>query len=406
MKDSYTLDRDEAGLALAYDRHIEAYRRIFDRSGLTYHVVESDPGMMGGAGAHEFMAPSPVGEDEVALCSGCGYAANVELARSIAPRPEFPAWSLEEVSTPGRKTISEVSEFLKISHALTIKSLLYIGKDGPVLALVRGDQELHEKKLLRVAGDVRPAHPDEVKTLMGAGPGSIGPVGASMAVIADDSLKDGVYVAGANKDGHHLRGVRPGQDFQGRFLDLHAVRSGDGCVECGKPIRVERVIEVGNIFKLGTKYSVPLRAVYLDQDGQERPIVMGSYGIGPARILAASIEQRHDQNGIIWPWSLAPFQVHLLPVNVNDAVQRETAEELYREIARSGYEVLLDDRDERPGVKFKDADLIGCPIRVTVGSSFIKEGLIEVRSRRDASDRKTGKENLATTIKELAESLR
>jgi prolyl-tRNA synthetase len=405
MKDSYTLDRDEADLNSAYERHLTAYRRIFERCGLRYHVVASDPGMMGGAGAHEFMAPSPVGEDEVALCPSCGYAANVELARSVTPKPKFPAWTLEEVATPSARTIDEVSNFLKVPKTLTIKSLLYIGKDGPLLALVRGDQELHEKKLAKVAGDVRPAHPDEVRSHMGASPGSVGPVGASVTILADDSLKDGVYVVGANKDGYHLRGVRPGQDFQTRFLDLHVARAGDDCAECGKPLTVERVIEVGNIFKLGTKYSVPFHAFYLDQDGQERPIVMGSYGIGPARIVAAAIEQHHDTNGIIWSWSITPFQVHLLAVNVNEPLQRDTAEELYRSLIDAGFELFLDDRNERPGVKFKDADLIGAPIRITVGTSFVKDGTIEIRLRRDGSDRKVVKSAVVSTIKELAQSL-
>jgi len=227
-----------------------------------------------------------------------------------------------------------------------------------------------------------------------------------VAVVADDSLKDGVYVVGANKDGVHLRGARPGQDFQAHFVDLHVAKPGDSCVECGQPIVVERVIEVGNIFKLGTKYSVSLHAVYLDQAGQERPIVMGSYGIGPARILAAAIEQGHDADGMIWPWSIAPFGIHLLAVNVNDRVQQETAQELYQTLIQGGFEVLLDDRDERPGVKFKDADLIGCPIRVTVGTSFVKNGTIEVRVRRDRSERKVTKDELISTVKELALSLR
>jgi len=346
-----------------------------------------------------------VGEDEVALCPSCGYAANIELARSVTPKPKFPAWTLEEVATPNARTIDEVSNFLKVPKALTIKSLLYIGKDGPLLALVRGDQELHEKKLAKVAGDVRPAHPDEVRAHMGASPGSIGPVGASVTILTDDSLKDGVYVVGANRDGSHLKGVKPGQDFQTRFLDLHVARAGDGCAECGAPLTVARVIEVGNIFKLGTKYTVPFHAFYLDQDGQERPIVMGSYGIGPARIVAASIEQHHDTNGIIWPWSIAPVHVHVLAVNVNDALQRDTAEELYQTLTETGLEVFLDDRDERPGVKFKDADLIGAPIRITVGTAFIKSGTIELRARRDGSDRKVLKTEVVPTIKQLAQTL-
>jgi prolyl-tRNA synthetase len=284
MKDSYTLDADEAGLDRAYNAHKAAYCRIFDRCGLTYSVVESDPGMMGGSGSHEFMAPSAAGEDEVALCGGCGYAANVALARSVPPKPAVPSGEQEEVAT-------------------------------------------------------------------------------------------------------------------------HTAQSGEGCAQCGAPLRVERVIEVGNIFKLGTKYSVPLNAVYLDEGGREQSIVMGSYGIGPARIAAASVEQRHDADGIVWPWSIAPLHVHLLPVNVNDRSQVAAAEELYEELSSAGFDVLLDDRDERPGVKFKDADLIGLPIRVTIGTAFVKEGVMEVRPRHSRQDRKVAQRDALAAITELAQEL-
>jgi len=405
MKDSYTLDLDEAGLAKAYDAHKEAYCRIFDRCGLRYHVVESDPGMMGGSGSHEFMAPSAAGEDEVALCERCGYAANVELARGIPAPPKFPAWPLDEVATPNARTIGEVVALLRIEPALTIKSLLYVAEDGPVLALVRGDQTLHEKKLARVVGEFRPAHPDEVKAHLGAPVGSVGPVNVRIPIVADESLTEGVYVAGANKEGFHLKGVRPGKDFSPRFADLHVAQTGEGCAQCGAALKVERVIEVGNIFKLGTKYSVSMGAVVLDESGKERPIVMGSYGIGPARIAAAAVEQRHDADGIIWPWSIAPFHVHVLSVNAKDPVQTGVAEELYGELGAAGIEILYDDRDDRPGVKFKDADLIGLPIRVTVGNAFVKEGLVEVRSRRDRTDRRVPKRDVLVTVKDLAREL-
>jgi len=405
MKDSYTLDVDEAGLATAYAAHKEAYCRIFDRCGISYAVVESDPGMMGGSGSHEFMAPSAAGEDEVALCSRCGYAANIELARGVPAPPGFPDWKLEAVATPDARTIPEVCALLKIPPALAIKSLLYASREGAVLALVRGDQTLHEKKLTRVVGECRPAHAEEVRRLFGAGVGFVGPVGVSVAMVADDSLKDGVYVAGANRDGYHLRGVRPGHDFQPRFADLHVTQPGEGCGRCGAPLAVERVIEVGNIFKLGTKYSVPFGSMFLDESGRERPIVMGSYGIGPARIVAAAIEQHHDADGIVWPWNIAPLQVHLLPVNVNERSQMATAEELYDELVGEGHEVLLDDRDERPGVKFKDADLIGLPVRVTVGTAFVRERVVEVRTRRSRQDRKVDKREVAVTVRELAREL-
>ncbi len=405
MKDSYTLDLDEAGLAKAYEAHKEAYCRIFDRCGLRYYVVESDPGMMGGSGSHEFMAPSAAGEDEVALCERCGYAANVELARGVPPQPRFPAWTLEEIPTPGARTIAEVAALLGIEPALTIKSLLYVAKVGPVLALVRGDQTLHEKKLARVVGEFRPAHPDEVEAELGAPVGSVGPVGVRLPVIADESLRDGCYVAGANKGGFHLKGVRPGREFSCRFADLHVARPGEGCGQCGAPLTVERVIEVGNIFKLGTKYSAPLGAVVLDESGHERPIVMGSYGIGPARIAAAAVEQRHDADGIVWPWSIAPAHAHLLVVNARDPAQGGAAEELYQELTAVGVEVLFDDRDERPGVKFKDADLVGLPVRVTIGTAFVKNGLVEVRSRKDGKDRRVPRPDVVVTVKELAREL-
>lgn len=382
MKDSYSLDRDAAGLHVQYEAHRQAYCRIFDRCGLKYCVVESDPGMMGGAGSHEFMAYSPAGEDQVALCRACGYAANVELAVSRPQAPAFPAWTLEEVATPEARTIAEVSALLTIDPALTIKSLVVVGRDGPVLVLVRGDHQFRERKLERVLGAFRPAHRDEVLEAAGVEPGFIGPVGVRLRILADDCLRTGCYVAGANRPDTHLRGVVPGRDFQAEFADLQEANSGDGCGRCGQPLAIERVIEVGNIFKLGTKYAEPLRAVYLDEQGQERPIVMGSYGIGPARIAAAAIEQNHDAEGIIWPETIAPFQVHLLVVNTRESRMMDLAERLYADLTGAELEVLYDDRDLRAGVKFKDADLLGFPLRVTVGSRALKDGVVEIRQRR------------------------
>jgi prolyl-tRNA synthetase len=387
MKDSYSLDRDMAGLDVQYEAHRQAYCKIFDRCGLKYVVVESDPGMMGGAGSHEFMAPSPAGEDQVALCGSCGYAANVELAASRPPAvAAFPAWTLEEVSTPRARTIAEVSALLKIDPALTIKSLVVVGKDGPALALVRGDQQLRERKLERVLGPFRPAHRDEVREATGVEPGFVGPMGVKIRILADECLRSGCYVVGANKPDAHLRGVVPGRDFQAEFADLHEANAGDGCGRCGAPLAIQRVIEIGNIFKLGTKYSVPLRAVYLDEQGREQPIVMGSYGIGPARIAAAAIEQNHDRNGIIWPEAIAPLQVHLLSVNPREPKLAALADQLHADLTGAGLEVLYDDRDERPGVKFKDADLLGLPLRVTVGARVLKEGVVEIRRRRTGED--------------------
>lgn len=407
MKDSYTLDPDEAALEVSYRAHKEAYRRIFDRCGITYVVVQSDPGMMGGSGSHEFMAPSAAGEDDVALCDECGYAANVELARGVPTAPAPSDAGTQDVATPGARTIAEVAAQLKIDAAATIKTLVFVGPDGPVLALVRGDHALHERKLARaLRAEARPAHPEEVKQHLGVAPGSIGPVGVRAArIIADESLRQGRYVVGANRDGFHVTGVTPGQDFDCEWADLQVALAGEGCPSCGKPLRIERVIEVGNIFKLGTKYSVGLGATYLDEHGQQQPIVMGSYGIGPARIAAAAVEQRHDADGIIWPWAIAPFHVHLVPVSVKDAGQMAAAEAIYRDLRAAGFDVLMDDREERAGVKFKDADLLGVPIRVTVGNALAKEGLVELRQRSTRADRRVPRVEVVAAVREMAQTI-
>jgi prolyl-tRNA synthetase len=382
MKDSYSFDKDDDGLAKSYELHLEAYKKIYSRCGIKFSVVQSDTGMMGGSMAHEFMAPSPAGEDVIALCEICGYAANVELAESVPPVPKFPDWQYEEVATPEKRTIEEVTRFLKLAPDLFIKSILVMAETGPVLALVRGDQMLHEKKLAKVIGPHRPAQKDEVKAGLGVAAGFIGPMGNTVRTIADPALKTGVYVAGANKEGFHVKGVVPGTHFQAEYADIHEAKAGDGCAKCGKPLRTERVIEVGNIFKLGTKYSAPLKANYLDESGAERPIVMGSYGIGPARIAAAAVEQGNDENGIIWPLSLSPYHILIIPVNVTDESTMNAAEELYTALEEKGFEVLLDDRDERAGVKFKDADLIGIPHRLIIGEKNLKEGMVELKERK------------------------
>lgn len=400
MKDSYTLDRDVAGLEQAYAAHEAAYRRIFDRCGLRYFVVHSDPGMMGGLGSHEFMAPSPAGEDEIAVCAGCGEAANVELARGVPEAPPFPAWAREEVPTPGCRTIVEVAAHLEIDPRLTVKSLLYVAAArGPVLALVRGDHSLHERKLARALGEeVRAAHPDEVVRVLGTPVGSVGPLGVNVPILADEILAQGRYVVGAGREDVHVRGVVPGQDFACRFVDLHTVVAGERCPRCGTALSVERVIEIGNIFKLGTKYSVPLRAMYLDETGQEQPVVMGSYGIGPARIAAAAVEQGADADGIVWPWAIAPFPVHVVVVSLRDAGQVRAAEEVYAGCQGHGMDALLDDRDERPGVKFKDADLLGMPVRVTVGNALAREGVVEIRTRHDRQERRVPRDQVIPTL--------
>ncbi len=383
MKDSYSFDQDEEGLDKSYELHLEAYKKIYSRCGIKFYVVQSDTGMMGGSMAHEYMAPSPAGEDDVALCDACGYAANVELALS-APKPSAAANdSFEEIATPEKRTIEEVTRFLKLTPDRFIKSIMVMSDKGPALALVRGDQTLHEKKLAKLIGPHRPAQKDEVKAALGVPAGFIGPMGHKVRKIADPCLKDGGYVTGANKEGFHVKGVAASQHFSdAEFSDIHIAAAGDACAQCGKPLRIEKVIEVGNIFKLGTKYSVPLKANYLDEQGNEKPIIMGSYGIGPARIAAAAIEQGNDKDGIIWPLAIAPYQIQIIPVNVNDVPPMDRAEEIYTALEEKGFETLLDDRDERAGVKFKDADLIGIPWRIVIGEKNLKDGVVEIKERK------------------------
>jgi prolyl-tRNA synthetase len=384
MKDSYSFDRDDEGLDENYQKHAGAYHRIFSRCGLRFYQVRSDPGMMGGAEAHEFMAPSPAGEDIIVLCDSCGYSANTELARSV-PQPQSEIredWGFEDIPTPEKRTVEEVSEFLKAPPEYFIKSLVFIGNDGPFLALIRGDQELHEKKLMRIVGEFRQAERDEVKEILGVEAGFIGPQNNKLRKIADISLRKGIYISGANKEDHHTRGIRPGVHFDAEWHDIHVVKEEDACPECGGRLRLERAIEIGNIFKLGTKYSVPLKAFYLDENGREIPIIMGSYGIGPARIAAAAIEQSHDEHGIIWPESIAPFDVEVLPVSTEDADVMKTAEDIYNSLLQKDIEVLLDDRDVRAGVKFKDADLIGIPYQIIIGKKTLKQGVVELKNRR------------------------
>ena len=393
MKDSYSFDLDEAGLEVSYQKHHEAYCRAFDRCGLKYKVVEAHSGPMGGSQSHEFMVLSDAGEDQLAECGSCGYAANLDKAVSRLPAisdAEGPA-APEPFATPEQKSIAEVSAFDGRPEAEHIKSLLFISRDAPVIALLRGDHELSEIKLTGLLGDprMRPAHPEEVSQYTGAGPGSIGPVGLTGVRILADTALEGRrnLVAGANRDGYHLRGVTPGRDFRTEFHDLRVVRAGDPCAPCGKPLRVSRAIEIGHIFKLGRKYSESMGARVLDASGREIVLVMGSYGIGIERILAAAIEQNHDADGMALPVSITPFHVVVTPVNASDPTLMGIAEELYRDILGEKLEAVLDDRDERPGVKFKDADLIGVPFRVTVGRKA-PGGLVEVllRSTRISTD--------------------
>ncbi len=399
MKDSYSFDVSEDALDRNYQLHADAYRRIFERCGLHFMQVESDPGMMGGAISHEFMAPSPSGEDDVALCKSCGYAANVELARSIPHKKEPEIRDPEEVHTPEKRTVEEVSRFLKLSSSDFIKSLLIISDDGPVLALIRGDQALHEKKLSKQIGNHRPAHKEEVKDILGVEAGFIGPMGQKIRMIADECLKEGVYVCGANKQHYHMSGIIAERDFTPEWHDIHVAQEGDLCVNCNAGLSVRRVIEIGNIFKLGTKYSEPLKAYFLDENGNEKLIIMGSYGIGPARIAAAAIEQNHDKDGIIWPPGIAPFHMEILPLNLNDKKTVSVAEKIYSELSESGIDVLIDDREVRAGVKFKDADLIGIPTQIIIGEKNLKNGLVEVKDRKTRTSETMPIEDVAERLK-------
>jgi len=389
MKDSYSFDIDEEGLEKSYNLHAEAYNKIFNRCGLRFYKVESDPGMMGGACAHEYMAPSSAGEDDIVICSNCNYIANVEIAQSTPPASGFPECPLEELYTPDKRTVQEVSNFLNIAPSFFIKSLLLVCQDSHVLALLRGDQELHEKKISKIIGQFRIAHRDEVLSYLGVEAGFIGPLNFTGRIIADLSLKEGFYITGANKLNYHIKGIKAGVHFTPEWHDIHIAKSGDYCPKCHSVLSIEKAIEIGNIFKLGTKYSVPLNAFFLDNKGLERPMIMGSYGIGPARIAAAAVEQNHDDDGIIWPKTIAPFDIHILPLNMTDGKTVQLSEELYRNISEiynsltdRNMDVLLDDRNVRPGVKFKDADLVGIPLQIIIGERSLKNNYIEVKKRR------------------------
>ena len=386
MKDSYTLDRDRAGLDAGYAKHEIAYDRIFRRSGITFYKVDSDVGMMGGFGAHEYMAPSPAGEDRVVLCDGCDYASNVEMAVSV-PRPVTPPHDLpvEEIHTPGVGTIAALAELLGVDEGRTAKSVIVVAEDeqgGVVLALVRGDHRLHELKLSKALGaSHRPAQPEEIRAAFGADPGSIGAVGiaagAVREILIDPTIAEGGYVVGANRTDYHLRNAEHGRDYTARVVDIRHAEADDTCVHCGGTLRIEPMIEVGNIFKLGTRYSEPMGALFLDQDGKEQPVWMGSYGIGPARILASAVEQFSDDRGIVWPSAIAPFDVWVVPIG-DEA--KAAATSLATCLEAVGLDVMVDDRDLSPGVRFADAELVGVPLRITIGKK-LAEGLIELKHR-------------------------
>ena len=405
MKDAYTFDRDRAGLDEHYERFRGAYDRIFDRVGLEWYRVESDVGVMGGVGAHEYMAPSPAGENDVALASG--YAANVEVA-SAEPAPvELPAPrdAPEEVPTPGLTTIAEVAGSLGLPEGALLKSYpVIVDGRGLVVVVVRGDHDVNDIKLANALGaSFRAAREEEFSQRIGPA-GSMGPVGADVPVLLDDGVAPGPYVTGANRDGAHLQGVEPGRDFPFKRADVRRVEPGD--TVDGHPIRIEPAIEVGNIFKLGTRYSEVFGATYLDESGAEQPIWMGSYGIGPARICAAAIEQYADEQGISWPRSISPFDVHLVGLGREGTEERALAERLYDELREAGLDVIYDDREDvGPGGKFADAELLGCPLRLTAGKRSLASGELEAQVRRGQESCSLPLEGAADAAAELWRTL-
>ena len=423
MKDAYTFDIDQAGLDKAFDEQREAYKRIFDRCGLKYVIVEASSGAMGGSQSEEFMVKTDAGEDLIATCETCGYAANVEKATSRIPEIEDHGGPLapEEFPTPGVRTIEDLTTFPGGAAVdRQIKTLVYVAtKDGGdsqyVLALLRGDHQLHDTKLAAALNGAiaRPAQSEEIVSLMGASAGSLGAVsakqkasfaGQELRIIADHALRGRRNMTtGANKDDHHIRGVDIARDIPvDEWADLRAVSAGEGCPKCESGrLEVFKALEIGHIFKLGTKYSVSMGATVLNQDGKEVPIVMGSYGIGVERIMASAIELHHDDDGIIWPKSIAPFDVIVTVTNMKQDELREAGEQLYKDLQRAGLDVLLDDRDERAGVKFKDADLIGVPYRITVGTK-ISDGSVELFDRQAKQSQDVKLSDVVSHVQKLA----
>jgi prolyl-tRNA synthetase len=424
MKDAYTFDVDWDGLDRSFADQREAYKKIFDRCGIKYHIVEASSGAMGGTQSNEFMARTPAGEDFIAVCESCGYAGNLEKATSRLPKiedEEGPA-APEEFPTPGVRTIEDLTTFPGGASAeRQIKTLVYVATDGAtqqqytVLALLRGDHQLHEVKLADSLGAsaVRPAHPEEIRELLGASAGSLGGVGArdnaraakkELRIIADESLRGRRNMTtGANKDDFHIRGVGVERDIKpDQWASLRTVQKGEGCPNCESgTLDIFKAMEIGHIFKLGTKYSDSMGATVLNAEGKEVPIVMGSYGIGVERILSAAVEQHHDSDGIVWPKSIAPFDVVVTVTNVKQKEMADAGERLYESLRRAGLEVLLDDRDERAGVKFKDADLIGVPFRITVGKK-IADGNVELFERASKQSNDIGLDEVAARVQELA----
>jgi prolyl-tRNA synthetase len=411
MKDGYSFDRDEERAGQTYQRMFEAYRRIFERAGLLFKAVEADSGAIGGSYSHEFMVLAESGEDAVLACTACRYAANVERADSLdlfQMDPDEELKAKERKTTPGRKTVDEVTQFLAVPPQQLVKTLIYQTDQGALAVLVRGDQEVNETKLAKVLDcqELILAEGPLVHQLTGAPVGFAGAMNLALPLWADQSLK-GLknFIMGGNEQDIHYVNLNWERDVPlPRFADLRTALPGEPCPRCSTPLKSYRGIEVGHVFKLGDKYSRAMKATYLDEQGQEQLLIMGCYGIGVGRTVAASIEQNHDKDGIIWPMALAPFQVIITPVEWNPGTETtQWAQDLYDELIRAGIEVLLDDRPERPGIKFKDADLIGIPIRITIGPKGLAEGIVEVRERRTGKVQKVKKEQVFLLIQEMVQ---
>ena len=388
MKDAYSFDRDDGAVKRSFEANREAYKRMFARCELETYDVQAESGVMGGKFSVDFLAPSGSGENVLVRCENGDYAADGDIAQAVPRVPRFPETLVvpEEISTPGVTTCEALADFLGIDLAATSKAMPVTKPDGTVvLALVRGDDRLSEMKLYdAIPGDSRPATDEEIRAAFGAGGGSLGPVGFSGEVIADELLREGQFVAGANKDGVHLRGVEAGRDYEPRFADLREPKEGDRCPLDGGALHFQTAVEVGHIFNFGSFYSKPLEATFLDEDGKEKPLLGGSYGVGPGRVMAAIVEQHHDENGIVWPASVAPYDAHIVVL----PGATDIAEQAAQALSAAGLEVLLDDRDLRAGEKFADADLIGCPIRITAGKKSLEDGKVDVRSRATGDEKR------------------
>lgn len=407
MKDSYTFDTKPETLDIGYDKHAQAYRKIFDRCGIKYVVVGASSGAMGGSKSEEFMVKSEAGEDNIAYCEKCGYAANVEIGASVVDEIGRNGDSKDyyEIHTPNVKSIDELCEFLNIDEKETAKSRVYFHDGNPVLILISGNEEVNEAKLQNaLGGQVRPAHPEELKDITGAEAGSIGPIGFKHRIIADNRLKDANNLySGANKTDYHIGGIDLKRDVPNiEYFDLRTVQSGERCTRCNGTLDVFKAIELGHIFKLGTKYSEALGVNYLDENGEEHPIWMGSYGIGIERIIACYIEQNYDENGIIWQEPLTPFQFHIIGLNMKKEEVASACENIYSDLSSAGFDVLYDDRkDLQAGFKFNDADLIGIPYQIVVGDKGLKENSVELKNRRTGEREKILLDELIDKAKTL-----